>query len=404
MTETIPSGSTVSSMNGTGWTCNTSTCTRSDALSNGSTYPAITVNVSVGAATQSPQVNQVSASGGGSPTSPTAGDSTNINASGVLSDLTVRGTTETQIAVSYTATSTSACRIGAVDQNGGPIVNDVDSTKFVNANLDLSRTGTNGFRWPSLCGGSACSGGNTDVHRTVFIGGHDEVKQGTDGKWYSTALQVNSQHSVTVVCDLVNGATVFPVTQNLPVASNYPELPIPTPGSPVGGMPQPTIDWSRAGRSQAYIDPMTGVLIQRITGGNDFMTDAPAAGATFQIPVLDVNGSAWTNPDNFITNQVGGTLATTTTVNAPLFAAFSSAFTQDPSARWTDFLVTPYGSASSSSIVATWGISLDSGQTYANFTPIDVTYTTSAQCQPAGVCANSIPAKPRIRTFPVGAA
>ncbi len=180
-------------------------------------------------------------------------------------------------------------------------------------------------------------------------------------------------------------------TTNIPLASNYPELPIPTPGSPLGGMPQPTIDWSRAGRKAQYIDPVTGVLIQRITGGSDYFDDTnPFAGA-FQSTVLDVNGSAWTNSNSFITNQAPGTLATTTTANAPLFAAFDPAFKPPASEHFTDFLVTPYGSASSSSVISEWCLSLDSGQTCANFTPLDVAYTTNAQCQPSGNCAVPIP-------------
>lgn len=378
MTETAPAGLTVTAMAGTGWTCNTSTCTRSDVLASGGAYPAITVTVGVGATTQSPQVNQVSASGTNSPTA-TASDSTIINTSGSLL-VSVTQRTQTQIAVSYTATSGSACTVAATDLNGGPDVSDVNPAKFTNANLDLSRTVANGFRWPTLVSG---------LNRIVFIGGHDEVKLGTDGKYYSTALQVNSQHSVTVVCDLINGGTVTPNTYNLPLASNFPEMPIPTPGSPLGGIPQPTIDWSRAGRDKTYPDPMTGILIKRITGGNDYMTDNPlSVTPTFQSTVI---GSAWTNTGNFTTNQASGTLATTSTVNAPIFAAFVPTFDPDPNAHWTDFLITPYGSASSNSIVATFCPSMDSGQTCANYTPIDVTYTTSAQCQPAGNCANAVP-------------
>src|SRR6266852_2153133 len=149
--------------------------------------------------------------------------------------VTVAGSTETQIAVNYTATSNGPCTVTATDQNNGPTVNDLDPAKFTGANQDLSRTVANGFRWPALCGGIACSATNTDLHRTVFIGGHDEIKQGTDGKWYSTALQVNSQHTITVICDLTNSGVINASTRNLPLASNYPEMPIPTPDSPLGG-------------------------------------------------------------------------------------------------------------------------------------------------------------------------
>src|SRR5258707_15688980 len=61
--------------------------------------------------------------------------------------------TETQIMVNYTATSNAPCTVTATDQNNGPAVNDLDPAKFTGANQDLSRTGANGFRWPTLCGG-----------------------------------------------------------------------------------------------------------------------------------------------------------------------------------------------------------------------------------------------------------
>jgi uncharacterized membrane protein YkoI len=77
VTETVPSGLTLVSMAGTGWTCSANICSRSDVLSPGASYPAITVTVNVAANATSPQVNQVSASGGGS-LSATATDSTTI--------------------------------------------------------------------------------------------------------------------------------------------------------------------------------------------------------------------------------------------------------------------------------------------------------------------------------------
>jgi len=66
MTEFPPASFTVTGMSGTGWTCNTSTCTRSDSLAGGASYPAITVTGNVALNATSPLVNQVSVSGGGS--------------------------------------------------------------------------------------------------------------------------------------------------------------------------------------------------------------------------------------------------------------------------------------------------------------------------------------------------
>jgi uncharacterized repeat protein (TIGR01451 family) len=66
MTETLPTGLSLVSMSGSGWNCSANTCTRSDVLNAGSSYPSITVSVNVASNASSPQVNQVSVSGGSS--------------------------------------------------------------------------------------------------------------------------------------------------------------------------------------------------------------------------------------------------------------------------------------------------------------------------------------------------
>jgi uncharacterized repeat protein (TIGR01451 family) len=79
-TEIVPSGMTLVSMAGNGWTCPgtaANNCMRSDALNGGASYLPITVTVNVAANAASPQVNSVSVSGGGSATA-TATDSTTI--------------------------------------------------------------------------------------------------------------------------------------------------------------------------------------------------------------------------------------------------------------------------------------------------------------------------------------
>jgi hypothetical protein len=97
VTETVPSGLALVSMSGTGWTCGSTSCTRSDALAGGSSYPPITATVNVAASATSPQVNQVSVSGGGAATA-YANDSTTVNpsiaasASFVKQDTTTQGT------------------------------------------------------------------------------------------------------------------------------------------------------------------------------------------------------------------------------------------------------------------------------------------------------------------------
>jgi hypothetical protein len=80
VTESVPSGLVlVSLVGGSGWTCASSgtSCKRSDPLDAGASYPAITAAVNVSHNAPASGTNQVSASGGGSPTA-TASDATTI--------------------------------------------------------------------------------------------------------------------------------------------------------------------------------------------------------------------------------------------------------------------------------------------------------------------------------------
>jgi uncharacterized repeat protein (TIGR01451 family) len=77
VTENLPGGFTLAAMSGTGWICSSNTCMRSDPLNGGSSYPAITVLVSVAGNASSPLLNLVSVAGGGSATA-TAADPTNV--------------------------------------------------------------------------------------------------------------------------------------------------------------------------------------------------------------------------------------------------------------------------------------------------------------------------------------
>ena len=79
VSEAIPSGLTLQSMSGAGWNCTSiaATCTRSDALVGGSSFPPITVAVNVAAGGVNQVINQVTLTGGDE-IAPTAADPTNI--------------------------------------------------------------------------------------------------------------------------------------------------------------------------------------------------------------------------------------------------------------------------------------------------------------------------------------
>jgi uncharacterized repeat protein (TIGR01451 family) len=66
VTVTDPTGLTLVSMSGTGWSCSGTTCTRSDVLQPGASYPPIVVTVNVAANAPSQVSSLVTLSGGGS--------------------------------------------------------------------------------------------------------------------------------------------------------------------------------------------------------------------------------------------------------------------------------------------------------------------------------------------------
>ena len=83
VTDTVPAGLTATSLTGTGWTCAISptvNCTRSDALGASTSYPVITLTVSVAANAPASVTNTVTVSGGGetNTSNDTASDPTTI--------------------------------------------------------------------------------------------------------------------------------------------------------------------------------------------------------------------------------------------------------------------------------------------------------------------------------------
>ena len=94
LVDTLPAGLTATAMSGTGWTVNLAarTATRSDALAAGSSYPAITLTVSVASNAPTSLTNTATVSGGGeaSTGNDIATDATSIlNTSGAPSILSV---------------------------------------------------------------------------------------------------------------------------------------------------------------------------------------------------------------------------------------------------------------------------------------------------------------------------
>ena len=119
LTDTVPTGLTPTAASGAGWTCGvtgaTVTCTRSDALAPGASYPPVTITVNVAANAPASVANTATISGGGdvNTANNTATDVTTILAGLSQVDLAVTKTdgltTYTPgTAISYTITVTNA--------------------------------------------------------------------------------------------------------------------------------------------------------------------------------------------------------------------------------------------------------------------------------------------------------
>jgi hypothetical protein len=134
VTETVPNGMTLVSMAGGDnvWSCSGNTCTRSDGLGPGQSYPPITVTVDVVTTSQESLTNQVSVSGGGSVTA-NASDTTaiitrcNVNGNGSVGLPDIETMIEEALGLAPPLN----------DLNGDGVVNLVDVQIVVDAALGL---------------------------------------------------------------------------------------------------------------------------------------------------------------------------------------------------------------------------------------------------------------------------
>lgn len=154
--DTLPQGLAATDLDGPGWNCTlaTLTCTRSDALAPGASYPAIRLTVDVDAAAQVLVVNSATVSGGGetSTANDIANDPTTIDNASAGPDLTLTKNhagnfSKGQVGAIY---SLIAHNVGAAPTNGAVNVTDV-----LPASLTL--TALSGQGWTCTLATKSCS-------------------------------------------------------------------------------------------------------------------------------------------------------------------------------------------------------------------------------------------------------
>jgi uncharacterized repeat protein (TIGR01451 family) len=153
VTDTLPAGLTATAMSGTGWSCvlGTLTCTRSDALAGGASYPAITLTVTVANNAAASVTNAVTVSGGGqtNTSNDSANDVTTVNQ---VQDLTITKShsgnfTQGQTGATYAIT---ASNVGSASTSGTVTVTDT-------LPAGLTATAVSGTGWTCVLGTLTCT-------------------------------------------------------------------------------------------------------------------------------------------------------------------------------------------------------------------------------------------------------
>ncbi len=193
-------------MSGTGWSCAGNSCTRSDSLAAGSSYPALTATVNVAPNASSPQVNSASVSGGGSASANAADPTTIVVIPAVLSIAKSHSGSFAQGQLNALYSVVVSNQAGA-----GPTVNLLTVTEVLPPGLTLVSMGGTGWN----CGGANCTrsdvlnGGSSYPAITVTVNvalaaGSPQVNQASVSGG-GTAL-VNTAADSTVISAGVNGA------------------------------------------------------------------------------------------------------------------------------------------------------------------------------------------------------
>jgi uncharacterized repeat protein (TIGR01451 family) len=145
VTDTLPTGLTFTNMFGGGWNCNLQTCTRSDTLVAGASYPVITVNVNVASNAPASVTNTAVVSGGGevNTANDTANDVTTITPT---PDLAITKTHVGDFTVGQSGTYT----ITVSNVGSGPTTAPVTMNDFLPFGMTATAVTATGWTCPNI--------------------------------------------------------------------------------------------------------------------------------------------------------------------------------------------------------------------------------------------------------------
>ncbi len=216
MTDTLPAGLTPTSATGTGWSCSiasqTVTCTRSDALAAGASYPAISISASVSQSAPSSLTNTATASGGGqiTTTNDSASDVTAITSSADLA-ITKSGTTTTF--AGGTVVYTVAVTNNGSSNAAGVIVSDPTPTGLT----FVSNTGACTTAYPCSLGALA-AGATATITTTYTVPG----SFATPATIVNTATVSSSTADPVSSNDSATASTAVTVSTDLSISKSGP--------------------------------------------------------------------------------------------------------------------------------------------------------------------------------------
>jgi hypothetical protein len=268
VTDFVPSGLTLTSMAGSGWTCQsgTNTCTRSDALNPGLSYPAITATVNVAANAISPQINLVNVTGGGS-VQANNGDLTTITTNSGPASITATGGTP------QTATVNNAFA------------------------KPLAATVTNGSGQP-VSGVVVTFAAPTSGASGSFAGGVNTATTNSSGVATSASFKANTvagAYTVTATVSGVSTAANFTLTNKAGKAASL---------TATGGTPQ------TAAIKTAFTSPLQATL------KDSFGNPISGAKVTFTAPASGASGTFAGGTKTAVTNASGVATSKTFTANS----------------------------------------------------------------------------------------
>src|SRR5450759_4822365 len=225
---------------------------------------------------------------------------------GAVGNLQVRGVTSTQAILAYRAPDTNPCSVEVSEsQSYLPLAHDVDPALFAGSNLDSRPAAT-------------ASG-----LQRVFVAGKRRAEKGTNGRWYSRALQTFTTHYFRITCSGSQATGTF-LTANMALGNTYNEALPADPAvstrpyfSSIGSYAWPEfLKWNNqdpSARPEAVIDPQTGMLLKRLALPQDQpITYLPGGGDHVFTAAID-SASSWGTPAAAIVDDASSATFTGTT-------------------------------------------------------------------------------------------